>query len=60
LIHQPARRLPLARQTGVDKVLKDMEWGRVIKELNSPWSFPVLIWKKNRDFHFCMAYRKLN
>jgi hypothetical protein len=59
LIHQPPRRLPLVRQAVVGKVLEDMKWHRMIKEINSPWSFPVLVWKKNGDFHFCMAYRKL-
>jgi hypothetical protein len=60
-IRQPPRRLPLANQADVGAMLKNMQCHGVIKESESPWSFPIiLVRKKNRDLHFCVDYRKLN
>jgi hypothetical protein len=59
LIHQPPRRLPLAKQAEVDKMLEDMQQRRVIEESESPWfSSVILIQKKNGDLCFCVDYRK--
>lgn len=61
LIRQPPKRLPLAKQADVGEMLKDMQCCGVIKESDSPWSISdILIWKKNRDLHFCVDYRKIN
>jgi hypothetical protein len=61
LIRQPPRRLPLAKQAEVSKILDDMQRRRVIEESGNPWSFPVvLVRKKNGELGFCVNYRKLN
>jgi hypothetical protein len=57
-IRQPPRRLPIAKQAEVGKMLEDMQGRRFIKESNSPWSSLVLlVRKKNGDFRFCIDYR---
>jgi hypothetical protein len=41
-------------------MLDDMKGKGRIKELEGPWSSPVvLLRKKNGDLRFCVAYRKL-
>jgi hypothetical protein len=39
---------------------KNMQRLGVIKESGSPWSYPVILTRKNRDLYFCLEYRKLN
>lgn len=60
-IRQAPRRLPLAKQEEVSKLLKDMLDEGVIEESTSPWSSPVvLVTKKDGSTRFCVDYRKLN
>jgi hypothetical protein len=59
----PTRRLLLAKQVEVGKVLEDMEWYGVTEESNGPSSSPVtLVRKKTKDADLCFSedYRKLN
>jgi hypothetical protein len=42
-IHQPLRRLPLAKQAEVSEMLDDIQHQEVIKESDSPWSSPVIL-----------------
>jgi hypothetical protein len=58
---QAPRRIPLAKQAEVKKMLDNMQPRRVIEESGSPWSSPVvLVRKKNGELRFCAVYRKLN
>jgi hypothetical protein len=59
-IHQPPRRLPLAKQAEVGEMLNNMQQQGGIEEAYSPWSSPVLIWKKNGNLHLYVDYRKMN
>jgi hypothetical protein len=59
-IRQTMRRLPLAKQADVCEIFDDMQQCGVIKESDSPWSFPVVLVWKNGDVRFCVNYRKLN
>jgi hypothetical protein len=60
-IHQPPRRLPLAKQTEVNDMLEDMTSKGVIEESDSPWSTPVVLdRKKDGSLRFCVDYRRLN
>jgi hypothetical protein len=60
-IHQPPRRILLAKQTEVKEMLDKMQRHGVIEESESPWSSPVvLVRKKNGELRFCVDYRKLN
>lgn len=60
-IRQPPRRLPLAKQHEVNRMVTDMQEAGVIESSNSPWSSPVvLVEKKDGSMRFCIDYRKLN
>jgi hypothetical protein len=60
-IRQPPRKIPLAKQAEVKKMLHDMQHHGVIEESESPWSSPVvLVRKKHGELRFCVDYRKLN
>jgi hypothetical protein len=41
-------------------MLEDMKKRGVIEELDSPWSSPVVLIRKNGDLRFCVDYRRLN
>jgi hypothetical protein len=58
-IRQPPR-IPLAKQAEVKEMLDDMRYPGVIEESDSPWSFPVVLVRKNGELRFCVDYRKLN
>jgi hypothetical protein len=45
-IHQPPRRLSLAKQAEVSEMLDDMQRRRVIEESDSPWSSPAVLARK--------------
>ena len=60
-IRQAPRRLPLAKQGEVSKMIVDMQTAGVIETSTSPWSSPVvLVKKKDGSMRFCVDYRKLN
>jgi hypothetical protein len=59
-IHQPPRRLSLAKQEDVGEMLDDIQRRWVIEESDSPRFSPVLVRKKNRDLRFGANYMKLN
>jgi hypothetical protein len=42
LIWQPPRRLPIAKQAEVGKILEDTQWWGIIEESNSSWSLDML------------------
>jgi hypothetical protein len=58
---QPPRRMPLAKQAEVNVKLDNMQRRGVIEESDGPWSFlVVLVRKENGEIRFCVDYRKLN
>lgn len=60
-IKQAPRRVPLAKQGEVDRMLEDMKNQGVIQCSESPWASPiVLVKKKDGSTRFCVDYRKLN
>ena len=60
-IRQGVRRISLSRKTEVTKLVKEMLDKRIITQSSSPWATPiVLVGKKDRSYHFCVDYRKLN
>jgi hypothetical protein len=55
------RKLPLAKQAEIGKMLDDIQHRGVNEELDSPWSSHVILaWKRNGDLRFCVDYRKLS
>ncbi|XP_076383753.1 uncharacterized protein LOC143261038 [Megalopta genalis] len=60
-IKQAPRRLPLHRRLEVDELLSKMERQGVIEKSQSPWSSPVVLFKKkDGSIRFCVDYRRLN
>jgi len=60
-IKQPPRRPPLSAREAEAAILREMLKSGVIEPSNSPWPSPVcMVRKKERLFHFCTDYRKLN
>ncbi|KAK6167883.1 hypothetical protein SNE40_021812 [Patella caerulea] len=60
-IKQRAYRTPLTSRPVVNEAIDDMLRNNIIKESNSPWSFPiVLVDKKDGTKRFCVDFRKLN
>lgn len=60
-LRQPPRRIPVACEKQVEKMIKDMKDSNVIEPSFSPWCSPVvLVKKKDGSLRFCVDYRKLN
>ena len=55
------RRMPFVVRKEVDMQVQKMANAGVIKKSHSPWASPViLVRKRNRDYRFCVDYRRLN
>ncbi|CAK1602413.1 unnamed protein product [Parnassius mnemosyne] len=60
-IRQRPRRLPVAREKGVETMIEGMVKDGVIEPSSSPWCSPVVLAKKNDgSMRFCVDYRRLN
>jgi hypothetical protein len=60
-ICQPPKRMPLAKQAEVRKILNDIQRRGVIEESGSSWSSPViLVRKESGELRFCVDYKRLN
>ena len=60
-IRAPFRRVPLAKQAEVDRMVEEMKEQGVIEPSHSPWSSPiVLVKKKDGSTRFCVDYRRVN
>lgn len=57
----PPRRVPLALEEKVHKLIEDLLEQGIIQPSQSPWCSPVVIvTKKNGDVRMCIDYRSLN
>ena len=55
------RRIPMALEEKVDKMIEDLLKNDIIQPSESPWNAPlVIVAKKNSDIRLCVDYRKLN
>lgn len=55
------RRVPLALEEKVDKLVEDLLANDIIRPSESPWNAPiVIVAKKNGDIRLCVDYRRLN
>ena len=60
-IKQQARRVPFTQHAEIDKQVKEMVDGGIIKPGDGPWASPVvLVNKKDGTKRFCVDYRKVN
>jgi hypothetical protein len=57
----PIRRIPMALEEKVDKMIDDLLQNDIIQPSESPWNAPiVIVAEKNGDIHLCVDYRRLN
>lgn len=57
----PPRRIPIALEEKVDKLVEDLLANDIIRPSDSPWNAPiVIVAKKNGDIRMCVDYRRLN
>lgn len=55
------RRIPIAIQDKVDKMIDELKEKEIIRESNSSWCSPIIIVpKKNGELRLCVDYRGLN
>lgn len=55
------RRIPIALEEKVDKMIEELLKNDIIQPSESPWNAPiVIVAKKNGDIRLCVDYRKLN
>jgi transposase InsO family protein len=55
------RRVPLALEEKVDKLVEELLAHDIIRPSESPWNSPiVIVAKKNGDIRLCVDYRRLN
>ncbi|CAF4895233.1 unnamed protein product [Pieris macdunnoughi] len=55
------RRVPVAYEKNIDKMIAEMSNHNVIEASSSPWCSPVvLVKKKDNSLRFCVDYRRLN
>ena len=59
-VHQPARRLPLAKREEAEDQVKKMEKPRIIEPSVSPWVSPILLVKRRMEPLGCVDYCQLN